>query len=317
MATKAKSTKKPPMPDKYAQAAGGRYRRSRRVYAESEVGRAVTRREALARHPLAIAGALITTASAVVFIALAIAMLAGLFDNPYAGLVVFIAIPAAVRHRTAAHPGRDVAAAPQARARSECSLGLADPGFPPRPAFAARRSPSSRSRPSTSSSSCWPATAACTGWSRRPSAARCVIRRCSRSSWPGRGRRTRSVACVHCHVGEGAERFVHAKLAGVRQLVHVVTNSVSQADSAGAEMPPGRRRKPAPTATSPGMSLGDRVRVIREYADDENELRNDDGAADAPGRGVLVGARRFTGTPIPRFASSTWRQTRRRRPFRT
>ena len=51
-------------------------------------------REALARHPLAIAGALITTASAVVFIALVIAMFAGLFDNPYAGLVVFVAIPA-------------------------------------------------------------------------------------------------------------------------------------------------------------------------------------------------------------------------------
>jgi len=53
----------------------------------------LTRREALARHPLAILGALITTASAVAFVALAIAVLAGLFENPYAGLVVFIALP--------------------------------------------------------------------------------------------------------------------------------------------------------------------------------------------------------------------------------
>ena len=53
----------------------------------------MTRREALARHPLAILGALITTASAVAFVAMAIAVLAGLFENPYAGLVVFIAIP--------------------------------------------------------------------------------------------------------------------------------------------------------------------------------------------------------------------------------
>src|SRR5688572_13205347 len=52
------------------------------------------RRELLARHPLAIAGALITTASAVVFIALSIAMLVGMLNNPYAGLVVFVAIPA-------------------------------------------------------------------------------------------------------------------------------------------------------------------------------------------------------------------------------
>jgi hypothetical protein len=52
------------------------------------------RREALS-HPLAIAGVAVTTASAVVFIALAIAMLAGQFPNPYAGLVVFVAMPAA------------------------------------------------------------------------------------------------------------------------------------------------------------------------------------------------------------------------------
>ena len=53
------------------------------------------RLEALVRHPLAIAGAVIATASAAVFIALVIAVFAGLFENPYAGLVIFIAIPAA------------------------------------------------------------------------------------------------------------------------------------------------------------------------------------------------------------------------------
>ena len=52
-------------------------------------------RAALVRHPVAIAGAMLTTVSAVVFIALAIAVLAGMFANPYAGLVVFVALPAA------------------------------------------------------------------------------------------------------------------------------------------------------------------------------------------------------------------------------
>src|ERR1700745_3326381 len=51
------------------------------------------KREALS-HPLAIAGAVIATASAAVFIALLVAMLIGFLENPYAGLVVFIAIPA-------------------------------------------------------------------------------------------------------------------------------------------------------------------------------------------------------------------------------
>ena len=51
-------------------------------------------RAALARHPVAVAGAVIATVAAVVFIALAIAVVVGLLDNPYAGLVVFIVIPA-------------------------------------------------------------------------------------------------------------------------------------------------------------------------------------------------------------------------------
>ena len=51
------------------------------------------RLEALVRHPVAIAGAVIATASAVVFIALTIAAFAGLFENPYAGLVIFVALP--------------------------------------------------------------------------------------------------------------------------------------------------------------------------------------------------------------------------------
>src|ERR1700760_423367 len=48
----------------------------------------------LARHPLAIIGAVVTTVSAVFFVTLVIAMLAGMLSNPYAGLVVFIGIPA-------------------------------------------------------------------------------------------------------------------------------------------------------------------------------------------------------------------------------
>src|SRR5262245_54067154 len=50
------------------------------------------KRETLS-HPLAILGVLVTTASAVLFIALVLAVLAGLLENPYAGLVVFIALP--------------------------------------------------------------------------------------------------------------------------------------------------------------------------------------------------------------------------------
>jgi len=54
----------------------------------------VASRRVLVRHPLAIAGVIVTTASAVVFVTLVIAELLGMLTNPYAGLVVFVAIPA-------------------------------------------------------------------------------------------------------------------------------------------------------------------------------------------------------------------------------
>ncbi len=87
-------------------------------------------RAALARHPLAIAGAVITTVTAVVFIVLAIAVVMGLFENPYAGLVVFIGLPAIFVLGSAADPGRDVAAAAKTATPSRCGRGLARPGFP-------------------------------------------------------------------------------------------------------------------------------------------------------------------------------------------
>src|SRR5262245_45330139 len=51
-------------------------------------------RASLARHPVAIAGVVLTTVSAVTFIALVAAVLAGVFQNPYLGLVVFVIVPA-------------------------------------------------------------------------------------------------------------------------------------------------------------------------------------------------------------------------------
>jgi hypothetical protein len=90
----------------------------------------VTSRATLARHPLSIAGALIATASFVAFVALAIASAAAPFDNPYAGLVIFIALPALfLSSWAAAHPGRHVAAAPKAAHASDRDGAMAGPGL--------------------------------------------------------------------------------------------------------------------------------------------------------------------------------------------
>ncbi len=85
-----------------------------------------------------------------------------------------------------------------------------------------------------------------------------------------RGRPHARVACVECHIGEGADGFVHAKLAACGSSSHVATNSFPTTDSArrrDAAGGPGAR--PAARCHQPGRAVGDRIRVIREYADDE------------------------------------------------
>jgi hypothetical protein len=78
------------------------------------------------------------------------------------------------------------------------------------------------------------------------------------------------VACVDCHIAEGATGFVHAKLNGIRQLVHVASNAVPEPIPPGAEMAPGAQAETCAGCHRPGRLSGDRIRVIREYADDES-----------------------------------------------
>lgn len=76
------------------------------------------------------------------------------------------------------------------------------------------------------------------------------------------------IACTSCHVGPGPEGFLEAKLGGVRRLAAQLT---------------GEYRRPIPTPVAdlpsalgtcgschaPDRYIGDRVRVVAEYADDE------------------------------------------------
>jgi hypothetical protein len=77
------------------------------------------------------------------------------------------------------------------------------------------------------------------------------------------------VACVQCHIGEGPRAFVHAKLSGVRQLVQVATSSYPRPIPPGAQMPEGAQAQTCGGCHQPGRRVGDRIRVIHEYADDE------------------------------------------------
>jgi hypothetical protein len=62
---------------------------------------------------------------------------------------------------------------------------------------------------------------------------------------------------------------VHAKLAGVRQLAHVMTNSYARPTPPGTAMPPGAQAATCVGCHRPPHASSDRLRVIRSYGDDE------------------------------------------------
>ena len=74
---------------------------------------------------------------------------------------------------------------------------------------------------------------------------------------------------MSCHIGEGAKGFVQAKLAGTRQLAHVITNNIPKPIQPGAHMAPGAQAGTCLGCHQPARVTGNRIRVIREYADDE------------------------------------------------
>ncbi len=222
----------------------------------------------LARHPLAIVGAIITTASAVVFITLTIAMLAGMFTNPYAGLVIFIAIPALFviglllipagmwlerrkRLRNPAAPTdwpvidlrraevrRTALAITALTAVNVIIILLAGYG-----------SLHAMETPAFCGQSCHtPMHPQFTAWKSAVHA---------------------GVPCVECHIADGAAGFVHAKMGGIRQLAMVVLDDYPKPIPPGAKMGPGKQAETCESCHTPGRVVSDRIRVIREYADDE------------------------------------------------
>jgi len=227
----------------------------------------VTRREALS-HPLAIAGVVITTVAAVLFITLLLAALAGMLTNPYAGLIVLIGIPALFvlgllliplgvwrQHRNQLrHPGAVVdwpvvdLRVQGVRRTTLLIVALTSVNIVI-VLLAGYGSLHAMESPIFCGQTCHtPMRPQFTAWRAGPHA---------------------RVACVDCHIGEGAKGFVHAKAGGVRQLVELATNSYSRPIPPGAAMPPGAQARTCGTCHQPGRPVGDRLRVIREYADDE------------------------------------------------
>jgi hypothetical protein len=228
----------------------------------------VTNSRVLARHPLAIVGALLTTTSAALFIALVIAVLAGWLSNPYAGLIVFIAIPAAFIVGLALIP---LGMWLERRRLRKNPDAISDwPVFDFRQASVRRTTLAITALTAVNIVIVLLAGYGTLHWMESPSFCGQVCHTPMQpqfTAWQV-GPHAR-VACVDCHIGEGAAGFVHAKLSGVRQLLHVTVNSYPRPVPPGAEMPPGAQALTCGQCHTPGRAVGDRMRVFREYGEDE------------------------------------------------
>jgi NapC/NirT cytochrome c family protein len=230
----------------------------------------VTDRAALARHPVAITGAVIATAAAVVFIALTIGIVAGLFEhNPYAGLVVFVAVPALLVAGLLLVP---LGMWLQRRKVERDPNAAGDwPILDFRRASVRRTALAITALTAANVVIILLAGYGSLHWMESPQFCGQVCHTPMHpqfTAWSGATHAR--VACVDCHIGEGAAAFVHAKLNGVRQMVHVMTNAVPAPIPPGAEMPPGAQARTCGACHRPGRAAGDRIRTIREYADDES-----------------------------------------------
>jgi nitrate/TMAO reductase-like tetraheme cytochrome c subunit len=226
----------------------------------------VSTRTALVRHPLATAGVVLTTAAAVGFVTLLLALLAGLFNNPYAGLVVFVGLPSIFvlglvliplgmwleRRRLQDHPGAEREWAvldfrrPETRRRALLVVALTAVNLVI-VLLAGYGSLHWMESPSFCGQVCHtPMHPQFTAWQDAPHS---------------------RIACVQCHIGEGGAAFVKYKLNGVRQLYHVVTGNYPTPIPGVADMRPAR--EVCGTCHWADKGFGDIVRAKRAYADDE------------------------------------------------
>jgi len=224
------------------------------------------RNSALARHPVSLVGAVLATASAVAFIALFVAELLDLFTNPYAALVVFVAVPALLvtglllipfgmwleRRRLLRHPGSERewfvidfrSATTRRRAVMFVALTAVNIVIV---LLAGYGSLHSMESPSFCGQTCHtPMQPQFIAWQNAPHS---------------------EVTCVQCHIGEGGRAFLKYKINGLRQLYHVVTGHYPRPIPGVADLRPAI--EVCGNCHWPGKGFGDIVRVKREYADDE------------------------------------------------
>jgi hypothetical protein len=218
------------------------------------------------RNPISLTGVAIATAGAIVFLVLLSLELSGQIINPYAGLLVFVAVPAFFVLGLLLIPLGAM------RQRRRIAAGLATDEWP---VIDLRM-------PRTRSVILGVALITFVNVLIVSLAAYGAVHHMESNDFCGQTCHTpmepewtahqafphAEVKCVQCHVGPGARGFVVAKANGTRQLWHVMTSNVT------APVPTPVHTMPEAKYTCQSCHWderdhGDKVKVIREYADDE------------------------------------------------
>jgi len=221
---------------------------------------------AAVRNPVSLLGVAGATATAVTFLGLLLLELLGYLTNPYAGLLVFVTVPLLFILALLLIPAGAWWASKRRRQRPDAAeWPVIDLGVPRQRTIAAAVvaltlvnivivSLAAYGSVHYMESSAFCGTVCHTTMEPQFVAAQV---------WPHA-----KVACAQCHIGPGAGAAVEAKLAGTRQLYHVLTGQVPR------PVPSPQRLISSSRDTCegchwPAQVHGDRLKIIREYANDE------------------------------------------------
>jgi hypothetical protein len=220
----------------------------------------------LARNPASLVGIAVATTTAILFLVFLLLELFGLLANPYLGLLLFVAIPAVFTLGLLLIPIGMWWTARRTR------RGAAAPEWP----VIDLRTPRHQSvvlaiLALTAANAVLISMAAYGGVHYMETAEFCG-RVCHTTMEPQYAAYQAApharVTCVSCHVGSGMSALIESKLAGTRQLWHVVVGTVPRPVPS-----PVRSMRPARDTYGryhwPEKLHGDQMRVIREYADDQ------------------------------------------------
>lgn len=222
----------------------------------------------LIRSPISVAGMVLTTISAVVFLVVFLADLFGMHSNPYVGMLFFLILPAIFLIGLALIPlgawlaRRRIAAGKEPTSVPWPRIDLNQPRH---------RAVAVAIFALTMTNIVIVSLAAYRGIEYMDSVAFCgqVCHTVMKPEFVAHqdGPHSR-VACVQCHVGRGATSFAQSKLSGTRQLVALVRNEYPRPIPAPVQTL-GPARIVCEQCHWPNKPHGDKLRTIREYGDDD------------------------------------------------